>query len=294
VTEPVSAASRIGIVGTGAVALALGRLMYLAGQPVVAVASRSRRRATEAALFIGASAHAATLDELPQRAERILIAVSDDVIAEVARALAENGMSSGVVLHTCGAIGPSALAALGGHVARGVVHPLQTIRDAEQGIESLVGAFFMTCGDEPATAWARTIAAAAGGQAIEIAADRAACYHAGAVMASNALMGVLDAAVRLMEAAGIEPSRALLALAPLARASLDNALADGPDVALTGPVARGDAGTIAAHVEALRAAPTTVRELYDAASRHLLAMAKGRGLPDASAEAVEAALDSSG
>jgi predicted short-subunit dehydrogenase-like oxidoreductase (DUF2520 family) len=235
---------------------------------------------------------------LPQAAARVLIAVSDQAIEPVAEALAAAGMRSGAVLHTCGARGPDALRALRMKgVACGMLHPLQTIMTAEQGVNSLADATFGVSGDPEATLWADEIVEivriATGGAArsLHIDADRSHYYHAGAVMASNALIAVLDAAVILMAHAGVGGEDGLRAIAPLTRTSLENAMASGPQAALTGPIARGDAATVAAHLDALRNVEPTVAKLYEASAGHLLQLAKRRGLSDASVRAVELVLD---
>src|SRR5687767_12449214 len=143
VTAVVLSRPAVAIVGAGPVAQALGRLMTAGGEPVVALASRTRSRAEQAARFISGlggpdgpggprgAVHAVRVvdvADLPQLASRVLIAVSDQGIEAVAEALAAAGMRSGVVLHTCGARGPDALNALRVQgVACGMLHPLQTI-----------------------------------------------------------------------------------------------------------------------------------------------------------------------
>ncbi len=104
-------------------------------------------------------------------------------------------------------------------------------------------------------------------------------------------MAVLDAAMILLAHAGVGRDDALRAIGPLARTSLQNALASGPQAALTGPVVRGDAATVAAHTEALRSVEPTVAKLYEASAMHLLQLARQRGLSDASVRAVELVLD---
>lgn len=287
--------------------------MAAGGEPIVALSSRTRERAEQAARFIvgpaGATGWAGPggpdeplpvvdIAELPRLATRVLIAVSDQAIELVAEALASSGMQSGVVLHTCGARGPDALRALRAKgVACGLLHPLQTIVTAEQGARGLADATFCLSGDRGATLWGDEIVAVVravtggAGSSLHIEADRLGYYHAGAVMASNALMAVLDAALILMARAGVERDAGLRALAPLARASLQNALACGPQAALTGPVARGDAATVAAHTYALGDVEPTVAKLYEASARHLLQVARRRGLPQASVRAIESVLD---
>jgi predicted short-subunit dehydrogenase-like oxidoreductase (DUF2520 family) len=291
----------VAIVGAGAVAQALGRLMAAGGEPVVALASRSRSHAEGAARFIGVAAPSIQVVEysaLPRLATHVLIAVSDQGIEPVAAALAAAGMRSGVALHTCGARGPDALGALRTvGVACGMLHPLQTIMSGEQGVKSLADATFGLSGDPDANRWAGEIvevvrlATGGRGRSLHIEADRLRFYHAGAVMASNALVAALDAAVILLAHAGVDRDAALRAVGPLARTSLENALRDGPQAALTGPVVRGDAATVAAHREALREVDPTVATLYEAAAGHLLQLAKQRGLSEASVRAVELVLD---
>jgi predicted short-subunit dehydrogenase-like oxidoreductase (DUF2520 family) len=291
------------------VAQALGRLMAAGGEPIVAMASRSRQRAEDAARFISSPAGpdwstpvipavpVVEIAELPRLATRVLIAVSDQSIEPVAATLASAGMRSGAVLHTCGARGPDALAALRlKGVACGMLHPLQTIMTAEQGITGLADATFGLSGDPEATLWGEEIVeivrrvTCGHGRSLHIEVDGTRYYHAGAVMASNALMAVLDAAMILMAHAGVGRDEALRAIGPLARTSLENALASGPQAALTGPVARGDAGTVAAHTDALRNVEPTVAKLYEASAMHLLQLARQRGLSDASVQAVELVL----
>lgn len=290
--------------------------MAAGGERIVALAGRTPLRAETAARFISGPAALAGpgaaggpagsvravavvgIAELPRLATRVLIAVSDQAIEPVAEELASAGMRSGAALHTCGARGPDALRALRiNGVACGMLHPLQTIMTPEQGVNSLAGAAFGLSGDREATVWGDEIVeivrmvTGGDGQSLHIDADGSSFYHAGAVMASNALMAVLDAAMILMAHAGVGRDAACRALAPLARTSLQNALASGPRAALTGPVVRGDAATVAAHTEALRHVEPTVAKLYEASARHLLQLARQRGLSDASVRAVELVLD---
>jgi predicted short-subunit dehydrogenase-like oxidoreductase (DUF2520 family) len=272
--------------------------MAAGGESIVALASRNRSRAEEAARFIAVAAPSIEVveySEVPRLAARVLIAVSDRGIEAVAETLAAAGMRSGAALHTCGARGPDALKALGAAgVSCGMLHPLQTMMSAEQGVRSFADVTFGVSGDREATDWANEIVdmvTGGRGASLHIEADRLSYYHAGAVMASNALVAVLDAAIILLVHAGVEHDAALRAVGPLARTSLDNALRAGPQTALTGPVARGDAATVAAHREALRSVDPTVARLYEAAAAHLLQLAKHRGLSEASVRALQEVLE---
>jgi predicted short-subunit dehydrogenase-like oxidoreductase (DUF2520 family) len=268
----------VGIVGTGRMAKALGALMARRGIGVAAVAGRCGRSAEEAARFIGAP-RAVTLGELPLHTRRIVIAVTDGAIPEVAAELTRAGLRGGIVLHTSGAIGPQALDVLrnaGNSV--GVLHPLQTVPSAERGVEALPGATFAFAGDRDATQWAAELTARLGGRALRVDAERWHHYHAGAVMACNYQMTLVDAALELMEMAGIGRAAALDALEPILRQTTENILKLGPEQALTGPIRRGDVGTIRRHLAAVEDASPETRRLYVAAGLRTIAVAERAGL----------------
>ncbi len=285
--------ARSAIVGTGRVAQAFGRLLTDAGLPPVAVAGRTPAHAERAASFIGGATTPVSIAAIPPQAHHVLIAVSDAAIAAVADELARGGMSGGVALHTSGAHGPQLLEPLARRgVSCGVIHPLQTLADPALGVAALRGATFGISGDDAAVEWARQLVAAAAGTPLRIHAGAFASYHAGAVMAGNAVIAAIDAAVVLLGAAGVEKRAALNAIRPLCLTSAQNALDIGPEAALTGPVQRGDAETVSAHVEALANCPAYVADLYRASGHALVEIARRRGLDGAAARAVEAALDS--
>jgi predicted short-subunit dehydrogenase-like oxidoreductase (DUF2520 family) len=278
----------IAIAGAGRVAQALGRLLRERGEPVVAVASRNPEHARAAAAFIG-GVEAMPYTALPRSASRVIVAVSDDAIRAVAAALAAAGMRTGEALHISGALGPEALAPLAAHgVSCATLHPLQTVATPEQGVEALPGSYFGVAGEGEAAAWAERTAALLGGHVLRIPAGSEPLYHAAAVMASNYVVALVDAAAAILkEAAGVAPEDALAALAPLVKASADNALQLGPERALTGPIERGDRATIEGHVEALGAVPPRLREFYRAAGLHALDVARRRGLDEARARGIE-------
>jgi predicted short-subunit dehydrogenase-like oxidoreductase (DUF2520 family) len=181
------------------------------------------------------------------------------------------------VLHLSGA---APLLALGPARAAGAqvlsLHPLQTFPDVETGIERLPGsAVAVTAWEEPAFDTGRRLAEDAGGRPFRVPEERKALYHAAAVFCSNYLAAVEGLAERLFRAAGVEDPVSVFG--PLARATLDNVLRDGPAAALTGPVARGDAGTVRRNLDALRAHAPDAVPAYVALARASLAMADRAG-----------------
>ena len=267
---------------------ALGRLLRERGESIAGLASRTPERASAAAAFVGGEAKAVSYTEIPQHAAHVLIAVPDDAIGDVAGALARAGMHYGLALHTSGARGPEALAALAAAgVACGTLHPLQTAANPEEGVRVLPGVAFAIDGAPEAAAWAGRLVALLGGVALHIPAASRPLYHAAAVMAGNYVIALMSTAVMLMREAGVEEATARRALQPLARASLENTFRLGPAVALTGPIARGDADTVREHLLALAKVPADVTRLYRAAGLAALEIARQRGLADAQAGAIE-------
>jgi predicted short-subunit dehydrogenase-like oxidoreductase (DUF2520 family) len=244
----------------------------------------------ETTAFIG-SGEAMTIAQLAREAKRILIAVSDDAIPDVARTLEAADLRNAIVLHTSGAAGPDALNSLRqpGN-AIGVLHPLQTIPNAAWGIEALRGASFAYAGDPAAVDWARAIVDAVGGKRLAVAAERWDLYHAAAVFASNYQVTMMDAALELMEEAGLARGESLEALGPLLRAATENVLSAGPDQALTGPIRRGDAGTVRKHLSALARCLPETKRLYQAAGLRTVPLAERAGLPVNAARSITSTL----
>jgi predicted short-subunit dehydrogenase-like oxidoreductase (DUF2520 family) len=157
------------------------------------------------------------------------------------------------------------------------MHPMQSVPDVEAGVARLPGVHVaVTALDEPGFELGERLAADWGGIPFRLAEDRKPLYHAAAVFCSNYLVAVEGLAEQLFRAAGLDEP--VPAFAPLAEATLANVVADGPALALTGPVARGDAGTVRRNLEAVAAhAPEAVPAyvaLADAAVR--LAVRGGR------------------
>jgi predicted short-subunit dehydrogenase-like oxidoreductase (DUF2520 family) len=215
----------------------------------------------------------------------VLVAVPDDAIAEVAAALAETGAigAGHVVLHTSGLHDRSALAALSGSgAALGSLHPLQTFATAFGDTDLLKGIPAVLEGDPRAVAASRSLAVALEmGTILELPASGKTTYHAAAVVASNYLVVLADLAERLASAAGAGEAAATLFL-PIMRQTLENTAALGAAKALTGPVRRGDIGTVAAHLAVLEG---DSRTSYLALAHEALRLARRAGL------AAEAAAD---
>ena len=181
-------------------------------------------------------------------ADIVLLCVPDTAISDVSRCLAPGRAWVG---HVSGA---TPLAALEPHERRFSLHPLQTFRepsgDPAQLAMQLDGAWAAITGDTAeALAVARELATLLGLQPFELADGDRTLYHAGAVFASNYLVTLQRAAVRL----GV-PAEGLV---PLMRGTIEHGFE------LTGPIARGDWATVEAHKQAIRARQPELEHLYD-------------------------------
>jgi len=195
-------------------------------------------------------------------ADLVLLCVPDGAISEVARSIAPGPW----VAHTSGA---TPLAALAPHTQRFGVHPLQTIV-AARGPEQLDGAWAAVTGeDEPAVTRATWLARELNLIPFHIREEVRALYHAGAATASNYLVALYRAAVRMFELSGAPPE----ALLPLIRRVIDNGFE------LTGPVARGDWQTVDAHIAALRQHAPDLEPLYRALATELIASVRDPATP---------------
>lgn len=263
----------VAVVGGGRVGLSLARALAHSGGPV-AVLSRAARP-LPAPLVPATVAWAPAL----AAADLVLVAVPDDAIAAVALRLRDSGAigPTHVVLHTSGRLDRSALAALEPTGASlGSFHPLQSLRATEGSPESLAEAPAIIEGDPRAVEAARDLAARLHmSPIVTVRGEGKARYHAAAVFASNYLVVLADIAGRLARGAGIEATSDLFL--PLMRRTLAHLEDSDPAAALTGPVRRGDAGTVQAHLEALD--PGT-RALYAMLAREALKLAERAGLEE--------------
>jgi predicted short-subunit dehydrogenase-like oxidoreductase (DUF2520 family) len=239
----------VGVVGAGRVGAVLGAALHAAGHRVVAaaaVSAASRERASRLLPF----AQIRPADEVARAAtDLLLLAVPDDALGSVVAgltatgALATGALAAGqIVTHTSGAHG---LAVLGD--VRGIaLHPAMTFTGEDNDLDRLPGiSWGVTARDK---AFATRIVADLDGVPEWIAEDARPLYHAALAHGANHLVTLVNEAADLLRAAGVERPAAVLE--PLLRAALDNALRLG-DAALTGPVSRGDAGTVRRHLDRL-------------------------------------------
>jgi predicted short-subunit dehydrogenase-like oxidoreductase (DUF2520 family) len=276
---------RVFVLGAGRAGRGLAAALRAAAVPLAGL--HGRRAEPDAAPPVSAGDVAPHL----AGADVALIAVRDGQIDDAVRELlAARPASTLVMLHASGGIEPAAYreARAHGHPC-GTFHPLLPLADPAHAARLFRGAWVGVDGDIAARAVSAQLAAALGAHTLEIPADRA-LYHAGAVLASN-FLGVLGAiAADAMRGAGVQADEANAATRSLLLAAADNlGTRDARDV-ITGPIARGDADTVRAHLRALAPHPS-LEGTYRALSRHALALARSRQVPDDALREIQQLLD---
>ena len=286
----------VGVVGAGRVGSVLGNALRAAGHAVVGVSAVSAASRERAELFLP-GVPVLEVPDVVERAELVLLTVPDDALEPLVAGLAEVGgwQPGQLVVHTSGRFGWRVLQPA---VAAGAIplalHPAMTFTGMSLDLARLADCCFAVTGPGPVLPIGQALVVEMGAEPVVVAEEARALYHAALAHGANHLVTLVAESLDLLAAAGVEPAARVLG--PLLSAALDNALRQG-DGALTGPVARGDAGTVAAHVEAIGAsgvegALATYRRLArDTADR---ALASGRLRPEAAQSLLEALSDRPG
>jgi predicted short-subunit dehydrogenase-like oxidoreductase (DUF2520 family) len=303
----------VGFVGAGSLGTSLALALAARGAHIVSVTARRPERAASVAARIPGCSALPDAASVAASADLVLLAVPDDAILTLDAALPWRPGQTAV--HFSGARGTSALeraAASGAHVA--ALHPLMIFPreapDAAAALGRLAGCTWaLTAGDPATTDRLESLVAALGGTVIRLREAERVPYHLAAVLSSNYVVALLGAAVAIWGRFGVDPRTALDALLPLLRASVENLATLGPASALAGPVARGDAGTVSAHLawlEQLAASapggpgdapdaafdPDALLAAYRDLARLAIPLARARGtLSDSAAESLLRLLD---
>jgi predicted short-subunit dehydrogenase-like oxidoreductase (DUF2520 family) len=252
--------TRVGVVGAGRLGTALAAALREAGVEVEGPAGRG---------------------EVPRGCQAIVLCVPD---GEIPAAAATVAGAAPLVGHTSGATRLTALEPAGGALFG--LHPLQTFperatdeappaeRAAAGALAAFAGAGCAVAGTTPdALDFAVRLARVLGMTPFQIDDEGRAAYHAAASVASNFTVTLLAAAERIAAGAGLAPHEARALLAPLVRRTVESVAELDPERALTGPIARGDHGTVEAQRRALENAAPELLDLFDELVRHTRALA---------------------
>ncbi|MDO5752930.1 Rossmann-like and DUF2520 domain-containing protein [Arthrobacter sp.] len=241
----------IGIIGAGKVGAVLGAALRACGHAVVGVSAVSEASRERAELLLP-GVPVLEVSDIVERAELVLLAVPDDVLPELVSGLGSMGawQVGQLVAHTSGRFGTGVLAPV--KAAGGIplaLHPAMTFTGMSLDLSRLTDCCFGVTAEPAMLPIAQALVVEMGAEPVVIAEADRVLYHAALAHSANHLVTLVAQAAQILGDIGVESPHQVLG--PLLRASLENALTSG-ESALTGPVARGDAGTVAAHSAALR------------------------------------------
>ena len=281
----------IGIIGAGVTGTALADRLYQQGYHVTAVNSRTLASAQRLASSISGCAICRTPQEVADLAQAVFITTPDDRIADIAVAVKWHAGQH--VIHCSGVHSTDILEParrFGAFTC--CLHPLQTFASVEEAIHNMRGSTFALEGDPAALAAAEEMAIALQGNIIRLKASDKILYHAAAVMLSNYLVTLIKTAADLWQSFGIKQEDAVRAMLPLLKGTVNNIERVGIPGCLTGPIARGDIGTVQKHLQALEKDRPSTLETYRVLGLQtiFIALAKGRISLD-TAEELRAALE---
>ncbi len=282
----------VAIIGAGRVGSSIGHLLAKAGYAITAVAGRSMASAERARTFIGAGEAYADAVKAASKAGIIFITTPDRMIRVTCDAISAGGgfKPGSIVIHMSGAHSLDLLdSAKSSGSFRAVLHPLQSVPSAEQGIKNIPGSYFRMESDPEAAETAASLVKALGG--VELAMPKwrpdkysASLYHAGAAAVSNFFVALVDYGLKFYQALGAEKKDALKAVLPLIKGTLKNIEDVGVPDALTGPIMRGDVKTVQEHLEAMKQRAPELLPLYRELAKRTISVAKERGLAEENAK----------
>jgi predicted short-subunit dehydrogenase-like oxidoreductase (DUF2520 family) len=268
---------KLGFIGAGTVGTALAIRLNDRGYQVVAVSSRSQASADRLAHEISGCRAVSSNQAVADAAELVFITTPDDAIAPVAAEVKWHAGQS--VVHCSGADSTDILEQARKSGAQvGAFHPLQTFASVKQAIDNIPGSTFAIEAEEPLLTDLKEMAAALDGNCIELKAGDKVVYHAAAVIACNYVVTLVKLATDLWQTFDVPTQQASQALLPLLKGTIHNIETIGIPRCLTGPIARGDTGTIKKHLNALEKVAPAVLSTYRELGRQTIpvALAKGR------------------
>ncbi len=270
----------LGFIGAGRVGQTLSRVWHERGYSIAAVSSRSYSSAEACAQIVLADAVRDPL-EVVRRSDLIFLTVPDDEIAKVATSLAEMPMGGKAIVHTSG-VKPASV--LGLFQVQGAVigslHPVFPFANIETALLRMPGSVFALEAEGLLREWLTALVESVSGHILVIPPGSKALYHAALNFVGAYTVTMYNIAASIFETMGINTPEAHRALYSLMLAAIQNIQTDGLPGALTGPISRGDAGTIADHLAALQSAGIDhgILDAYEAIARLTLPIAAAQGI----------------
>jgi len=266
----------IGFIGAGTVGTALAVRLKEKGYPIMGVSSRSLSSAQRLSGMVAGCQVYERGQGVANNCDFVFITTPDDAITSVASSI--NWRSGHRVVHCSGAASIEILEpAKQGGARIGSFHPLQTFANIEQAIQNLPGSIFAIEAEGELLEELKGMAVALEGDWIELKSEDKPLYHLSAVLACNYWITLVKLSTDVWHSFGIPTPKAITALLPLLKGTLNNLAEVGLPQALTGPIARGDLGTIKRHLQALKRASPHLLPLYIELAKHTIPIALSKG-----------------
>jgi predicted short-subunit dehydrogenase-like oxidoreductase (DUF2520 family) len=279
------------MVGSGALGKALCRALCGLGLKLDQLVSRSPESGQALINEVGSGTlvKLGALSDIHTESDLWFICVPDDAIAQLAEIMARGDWSDQVILHTSGAFNADVLGPLRvAGAAVGSWHPLQSFTGSETE-DVFRGVTVGIEGDDRAVHMANMVVDTLAAQAVKVSSDRKALYHAAAALAGNAATTLMSISEEIWERAAGTRDGFVASMGPLIQTSVQNALEKGPETSLTGPIVRGDVGTLRAHLKAITIYLPHLTSLYGSIATETvhLAMRSGRLKADRAVEMLD-------
>lgn len=264
---------KFGFIGAGKVGFSLGKYFVNNNLQVTGYYSEFEKDALEAAQFTNTNQYA-DLEKLVEDSDVIFLTVTDSQIGNVWNQLKSSQINNKIVCHCSGALSSEIFSGIAELNCFGYsIHPLFAVNGKYESYKELTHSYFTIEGSPEKLNIMQDIFAGMGNQVCVISKEDKVKYHAAAAMASNLVVGVINASENLLKQCGFDDISAHEALSSIIRGNVEHIINDGTVGALTGPIERNDVTTVKKHLVTLEG---NNKEIYKAVSREIVEIAKNK------------------
>jgi predicted short-subunit dehydrogenase-like oxidoreductase (DUF2520 family) len=258
---------KIGFVGAGKVGFSLGKYFSINNITLSGYYSKHLNSAKEAANFTNSNFYN-TIYDLINDSDIIFITTPDDVVSSIWQEIKSLNIRNKLICHTSGSLTSEIFSDINGLGASAYsVHPMFPFSDKLTTYKHLSNCYFSLEGNEKHLTLMKKFLESLGNTVFTIEANKKALYHLSNVMVSNLVLSLINKGCSYLSECGLQPTDALSALMPLIESNLNNLKTKGFICSLTGPVERGDLGTISKHLEVI---PQEDAQIYKNLSLNLM------------------------
>lgn len=262
---------KIGFIGAGRVGFSLGKYFFEKGLSISGYYSRTYRSAYEASKFTDSNCYE-KLNDLIKNSDTIFITTPDDVIHDIWNEMCNLNIKDKIICHTSGSLSSEIFSNINNSGAFGYsIHPMFPFCDKFNDYKKLNTAYFSIEGDTKYLDYLYSVLVSLGNKVLLMKPQNKKLYHLANVTVSNLVLSIINLGCEYLNKCGISNEDAINAFFPLIESNIKNLKENGVLRAITGPVERGDIGTIKKHIEVI---PSEDKEMYKCLSSNLLKLSK--------------------